>query len=161
MTGLPHPFVTILIALLWMVLTSFSLGQLLLGLVVGLIAGIAYSRLTPDRVRLRRPDLILILFGHVFVDIVRSNFAVARLILTEGKNKKRHSGFVRIPLELTEPNALAVLAIIVTATPGTAWIEFEPNKRILLLHVFDLNHPEEWVQLIKSRYEAPLMEIFA
>ena len=160
MTGIPHPFVTALIALLWMFLTSFSLGQLLLGLLVGLIAGIGFARLTPDRVRLRRPDLIAVLAGRVSWDIAKSNYATARSLLLDPNSRKRRSGFVKIPLELTEPNALATLAIIITSTPGTAWIDYDPKRKELLLHVFDLLETDDWVHLIKSRYETPLLEIF-
>ena len=33
------------------------------------------------------------------------------------------SGFVNIPLDLRDPYALAALACIITATPGTLWVE--------------------------------------
>lgn len=160
MSAIPHPFVSLAITLLWLVLTGFSTGHVVLGLLVGLVAGAAYGRLTPDRVRLRRPDLILKLTGRVVLDIIRSNYSVAILILTEGRHRSRRSGLVRIPLELKEPNGLAVLAIIVTSTPGTAWIEYDPETGRLLLHVFDLIDEAEWVHIIKTRYEALLMEIF-
>ena len=61
---------------------------------------------------------------------------------------------------MTNPSGLAVLAVIVTATPGTAWIEYEPRNGQLLLHVFDLIEGYDWVHTIKSRYESLLMEIF-
>ena len=48
----------------------------------------------------------------------------------------------------------------ITATPGTAWIEYEPRNGQLLLHVFDLIEGDDWVRTIKSRYESLLMEIF-
>lgn len=157
---LPHPLLTLGLILGWLVLTSFSLGQLVIGIVVGLVAGRAYAALTPDRVRLRRPDLILRLAMIVAADIARSNYAVASLILSRGRHGRRHSGFVHIPLDLREQNALAVLAIIVTATPGTAWFDYDPDSGELLLHVFDLVDEAGWVDLIKNRYEALLLEIF-
>ena len=40
-----------------------------------------------------------------------------------------------IPLELTDPNGLPILAMIVTLTPGTAWAQLSADKRVLLLHV--------------------------
>lgn len=160
MRVLPHPLLTLLLVLVWLVLTSFTLGQLILGTLVGVIAGRAYAALTPDRIRLRRPDLILRLALIVAADIARSNIAVARLILTGGRHGQRHSGFVPIPLDLREPNALAILAIIVTATPGTAWLDYEPDSGELLLHVFDLVDEAAWVDLVKNRYEALLLEIF-
>ena len=76
------------------------------------------------------------------------------------EQERRRAGFVRIPLDMTNPSGLAVLAVIVTATPGTAWIEYEPRNGQLLLHVFDLIEGDDWVHTIKSRYESLLMEIF-
>lgn len=160
MSLLPHPLVTVVITILWMLLTGFTLGQLVLGVLAGLLAGLAYRRLTPERIVVRRPRVMLRLFLRVGADIIRSNYDVARLILSGGRHGQRRSGFVRIPLRMTSPNGLAVLAIIVTATPGTAWIEYDPRNGHLLLHVFDLIDEDDWVDIITSRYEALLMEIF-
>lgn len=160
MRVLPHPLLTLALVLGWLVVTSFSLGQLILGTLVGIVAGRAFAALTPDRIRLRRPDLMLRLALIVAADIARSNHAVASLILTGGRHGRRHSGFVHIPLDLREPNALATLAIIVTATPGTAWLDYDPGSGVLLLHVFDLVDEAAWIDLIKNRYEALLLEIF-
>ena len=55
---------------------------------------------------------------------------------------------------------LAILAVIVTATPGSAWIEYNPARGLLLLHVFDLVDEATWVDQVKNRYEHLLMEIF-
>lgn len=160
MTPLPHPIVTAVIAVLWMVLTSFSPGQLVLGVLAGILGGFAYRRLTPERIVVKHPGLMARLFVRVAGDILRSNCNVARLILAEGRHRGRRAGFVRIPLDMTSPTGLAVLAVIVTATPGTAWIEYEPRNGQLLLHVFDLIESDDWVHIIKSRYESLLMEIF-
>lgn len=160
MTLLPHPLLSLVLALVWMVLTRFSLGQLVMGVLVGIVAGRAYAALTPDRIRLRRPDLLLRLALIVAYDIAESNVAVARLILKGDRKTGRRSGFVRIPLELREPNGLAMLALIVTATPGTAWFDHDPGSGVLLLHVFDLVDGEEWIATIKNRYESRLLEIF-
>lgn len=160
MTLLPHPIVTVVLTILWMVLTGFTLGQLVLGLLAGILGGLAYRRITPRRIVVKRPGAMARLFVRVAGDIVRSNWDVARLILSEGRHRRRRAGFVRIPLDMTNPSGLAVLAVIVTATPGTAWIEYEPRNGQLLLHVFDLIEGDDWVHTIKSRYESLLMEIF-
>ena len=52
------------------------------------------------------------------------------------------------------------MAIIITSTPGTLWVEYEAATGRLLLHVLDLVDEETWVRLIKDRYERRLMEIF-
>lgn len=155
----PYPLLIVSLIVVWLLLTSFSLGQLLLGTAVALLAAQGLAALHPSKPRLRRWDLIPKLFFIVLFDIVRSNIAVVRLIITENQHK-RHSGFVTIPLELKDPTALAVLAVIITSTPGTAWLDYSDNRGTLMLHVFDLVDEQGWVDLIKNRYEHLLMEIF-
>lgn len=156
----PHPLMSVAIVVMWLFLTRFSLGHLILGSAIGLIAGRALAALHPEGPRLRRWDQIVRLFFIVAVDIVRSNAAVAWLILTRQRGGHSHSEFVDIPLDLRSQPGLAILAIIVTATPGTAWVEYKPREGILLLHIFDLVDEDAWRALIKNRYEALLLEIF-
>ena len=68
--------------------------------------------------------------------------------------------FVHIPLELRDANGLAALAIITTVVPGTVWSELAMDRSMLLLHLFDVEDEQEYVQYFKQRYEKPLMEIF-
>ncbi len=156
---LPYPLLTAALLLMWQLLTSFSLGQFLLGGLVALTASRAMTALQPSKPRIRRWRLIPKLFGIVALDILRSNVAVFSIIV-QGRSRERVSGFVAIPLDLRDRTALAVLSCIVTSTPGTAWVEYEPASGILLIHVLDLIDKDEWVTLIKNRYEALLMEIF-
>jgi multicomponent K+:H+ antiporter subunit E len=155
---LPYPLLTAALLLMWLLLNSFSVGQLLLGAVVAVAASRAMAALQPSKPRLRRWQLIPGLLGRVTLDILRSNIAVARLILNP--RRERVSGFVAIPLELRDKTGLAVLACIVTSTPGTAWVEYDHQSGVLLIHVLDLVEADDWITLIKNRYEAPLLEIF-
>lgn len=156
---LPHPLLTLGLIVLWLALTRVSVGHLLLGTAIGIGAGLAHARLEPGGRRLPSIWPLVKLAAIVAVDIVRSNIAVVTLILTNRRD--RHSGFVEIPLRLKDPGPLALLAMIVTATPGTAWLEHDQTTGVLLLHVFDLKNPDEWRDLIHSRYEALLLEAFA
>lgn len=156
----PHPILTLALLLLWLILNGFSLGHLLLGALVAMIAGKSMQALHPARPRLRRWPVLVRLFLIVGYDIIRSNLNVARLILTNGRHGRRRSGFVEIRLDIHDETALAALAVIVTATPGTAWLDYRPATGMLLLHVFDLIDEDEWRRIIKDRYESLLMEIF-
>ena len=155
----PHPVLSLALVFLWLMLTRFSLGYLILGTALSLVAGWAYSALHSARPRIRRwsviPRLIVTLAG----DIVRSNIAITRLLLTEGRNGRK-SAFVRIPLTIRNPNSLAVLAIILTATPGTAWLEYVVDTGTLTLHVFDASQEAHYRKMIGQVYEPMLMEIF-
>ena len=155
----PHPVLSLALVFLWLMLTRFSLGYLILGTALSLVAGWAYSALHSARPRIRRwsviPRLIVTLAG----DIIRSNIAITRLLLTEGRNGRK-SAFVRIPLTIRNPNSLAVLAIILTATPGTAWLEYGTDTGILILHIFDASEADHYHDVINNTYEPMLMEIF-
>ncbi len=74
--------------------------------------------------------------------------------------RKAQPGFLTVELELRNEYALAILACIVTSTPGTVWVNFDSAKSTLLLHVLDLIDDEEWVRIIKETWERLLMEIF-
>lgn len=156
---LPHPLLSLALLVMWLLLNRFSLGHMILGSAVAVIAGLAMAALEPNRPRIRRPDLILRLFLSVMYDIARSNAAVAALIL-RGRRASRRQGFVDIDLELRDPTALAALAVILTATPGTAWIDFNAASGRLLLHVFDLVDEDEWRDIVNNRYGRLLKEIF-
>ena len=62
--------------------------------------------------------------------------------------------------ELRAPYGLGLLALIVTATPGTLWVAFDPARGVLTLHVLDLIDEDAWIRTIKQRYERYLLEIF-
>jgi multicomponent K+:H+ antiporter subunit E len=156
----PHPALSLLLLLMWLLLTRVSAGHLVLGSIIALTAGWAMTGLHPQGSRLRRWDLIAKLVTIVTLDIIRSNIAVAWLIMSGGRNGERRSDFIEIALDLRSQSALAVLAIILTATPGTAWLEYKPTIGTLLLHVFDVVDEATWHDLIKNRYEALLLEIF-
>lgn len=157
---LPFPLLSAALLALWLLLNqTVSLGHILLGGVAALAGGWAFTLLDPPKARVRRPAVILRLFFSVLVDILRSNMAVARIVLRLG-DRKRSSGFVNIPLDLRDPYGLAVLACIITSTPGTLWASFNPATGMLMIHVLDLIDKREWVETIKNRYEQPLREIF-
>ncbi|WP_338663096.1 Na+/H+ antiporter subunit E [Pararoseomonas sp. SCSIO 73927] len=156
---LPHPLLSAGLFVMWMLMQRTVMpGPALVGAAVALLGGWALAVLQPGRTRLGRPGAALRLLGNVAADVIRSNLGVAQVILL--RRKDRRAGFIRIRLALRDPQALAILAVILTATPGTAWVEYEEEEGWLLLHVLDLIDEEAWVRIVKDRYEAPLMEMF-
>ena len=108
---------------------------------------------------LRRIRAFAELLGLVAADIVRSNVAVALIVLRPGRGA-RTAGFLRMPLEARHPLALAAMACIITATPGTCWVRYEAARNVLTIHMLDLVDEQAWIHLFKLRYETRLMEIF-
>ena len=157
---LPFPLAAAGLFSLWLLLNqTLSWGHILLGGAVALAGGWALAALQPPRAHVRRLGAILRLSSLVLPDIVRSNIEVGSIILGLVRRERR-SGFVHIPLDLSDPYGLAALACIITSTPGTLWVSFDAAKRILVIHVLDLIDEREWVHTIKVRYEQLLLEIF-
>jgi multicomponent K+:H+ antiporter subunit E len=155
------PVLTLVLVAMWLLLNnSASLAHILLGFIIAILLMLAAAQLRPVRPRLRKLWLAVPLIGVVFVDIVRSNIGVGRIILGLVRDRVVHSGFVDIPLELRDPHGLSILAAIVTSTPGTAWASVSEDGNTLKLHVLDLKNEADWIKTIKGRYERPLMRIF-
>jgi multicomponent K+:H+ antiporter subunit E len=150
----------ILLLTLWLVLNeSAAPAHLLGGAAFALLATAAFARLEPHAPRWGRPVAVAALLARFVADMVRSNFAVARIVLGLG-GRRRTAGFVTVPLRLRHPAALAALACIVTSTPGTSWILYDRAENRLTIHVLDLVDEAAWVALFKHSYERRLMEIF-
>ena len=154
------PVLWIALLAMWLVLNgTLVVGDAILGAVVALGAVLGLTRLQPVSTRYRRPLSVVYLAAVVLLDIVRSNLAVAAIVLRPG-TRGRVAGFVDIPLDTRHPVALAALACIITATPGTAWAKYDSLANVVTIHVLDLVDGQALVRTIKDRYEAKLKEVF-
>ena len=157
---LPHPRLSVFVALIWLALVNeISVGAVVMALVLGVLMPILTAPFWPDAPRLRRPLMLLEYAGVVVWDIVLANLQVARLILRVPNDQLR-SRYVTVPLALTTPEAITVLAGTITMTPGTLSAELSADGRALLVHGLDVPDADALVAEIKTRYEARLLEIF-
>ena len=157
---LPHPLLTLLLTLTWqMLVNQVTVGSLVLGLIFGIVIPILTSPYWPDRPKLRRPLKFFSYFLIVLWDICVANIVVARTILFR-RNTELHSNWVTIPLDLSSPEAITVLAGTITMTPGTVSSDVSACGRALLVHCLDAPDPDAVREEIKHRYERRLKEIF-
>lgn len=155
----PHPVLMFGLALLWLILQQqISAGHIVLGLLIGFGASFITARLDLDGLIVRRPWVLVTLIVVVVIDIARSNAAVAWLAMSP--RGPQSAGFMHVPLTTRNRTILAFLAMIITATPGTVWVEFDEETGDLLVHVLDLIDVDEWVDILTNRYERRLIEIF-
>lgn len=156
----PAPLLSLMLCGLWLLMQhTTDLAHVVLGAVLGVLIPIFTRGLRPLPVRLRHPLTMLTLALRVVYDTTVSNFQVVRFLLFPGQ--RRHApAFVRIPLDVRDPNALAVLATICCITPGTAWGEISLDRSMVLLHVLEVDDPQKVIHHFKHCYERPLMKIF-
>jgi len=156
--ALPFPLLTLALLAMWILLTGFSPGHIIFGAVIAVMVSRTMLSLRPERPTLRLGRAAVRLASIVFIDIIRSNIAVAKIILL--RPPERNSGFIELSTALRSPDALAMLSIIITATPGSLWVQHDAHRHIILIHVLDLVDEQEWARLIQERYEKLLLEIF-
>lgn len=153
-----HPWLSVLLAVSWLLLQHtlapvHLISAVLIGLVVprllhGFLPVMAPVRLLPA----------LRLLAVVLWDIVLSNFVVARLVL--GPMSRPRPAWVTVPLALTHPTAISLLASIITTTPGTVSCTIDEQRRHILVHALDCSDPAQMAADIKARYEGPLLAIY-
>ncbi len=157
---LPFPLLSLGLMVIWLLMNqTLAPAHILLGATLGVIGGRLLHKLQLPPTGFKRPVAAARLAARVFADIARSNVAVARIILLP-KTRNASSGFVDISLRMRSPYGLACLACIITAAPGTCWVDYDPNKNLLRIHVLDLIDEQAWKATVTHRYETLLMEIF-
>ena len=93
----------------------------------------------------------------VLWDIIVSNITVARLVLSPRSVPR--PAWVKVPLTLTQPTAQALLASIITMTPGTVSAIVDEEGACIWVHALDCDDPAAVATDIDRRYQQPLMEI--
>jgi multicomponent K+:H+ antiporter subunit E len=157
---LPHPLLSLILWLSWLALNNtLAPAHTVLGALLAWVLPLTGMHLTDGTwPRLHRPGVAIMLALRVLCDIVVSNIDVARRVL--GPESAIRPGFLRVPLDLTDDWAITTLAGIITMTPGTLTADVAPDRSYLLVHAFHIEDAETIIASIKTRYEAPLKEIY-
>lgn len=157
---LPHPHLTTLLTIVWLLLANtYTLNSLVFGVLLGVVIPWITAPYWPDRPVVRNiPKMIeygLIVLWDIFV----SNIEVARVVLFV-PNSKLKPEWISIPLDLRTPEAITVFAATITMTPGTIAAELSADGHSLLVHCLHELDPDGARDEMKARYEARLKEIF-
>jgi multicomponent K+:H+ antiporter subunit E len=153
----PFPLLSLALAACWLILTEVSPAQAALALVLAVAIPHLTAPFLAELSGIRSFGTALRLAGLVAWDIVLANITVARLVL--GPVDRLRPGFLRVPLAVTHPHAIALLASIVSIVPGSLSIAVTPDSRTLLLHVLHLEDEKQFIDRIKERYERPIMDM--
>jgi multicomponent K+:H+ antiporter subunit E len=155
---LPRPVASLAVAALWLLLNGVSNGQFVLAIALALVIPRVLPAPAIPAARLAAPLTAIRLTLVVLYDIVKANIEVALRIL--GPESRIRPSYVWVPLDIASPQGIAVFASIITMTPGTLSCEISEDRRWLLVHAFHAPDAPAVVAEVKSRYEAPLREIF-
>lgn len=157
---LPMPIHSLLLFIVWLLLNNtLAPGHLVLGAVLALLIPIICAPMKTEQPSVKRPFLALLYIAKVLGDIVVANIEVAMLVL--GPVRRLQPAFIVIPLDIQAELPITLLASTVSLTPGTVSSELSADRKWLYIHALHVTDEQALINTIKSRYEAPLKEIFA
>jgi multicomponent K+:H+ antiporter subunit E len=157
-TWLGHPLLSLFLGLSWLVLSrSLEPVHLLSALLIGLVVPRLLHPFLGESVRLNWWAALRLTLV-VLKDIVMSNIAVARLVL--GPIKSISPAWLPVPLDSDHTMVNALFATIITTTPGTVSCVLNESRREILVHALNCDDAQAMIDDMKTRYEAPLLEIF-
>lgn len=158
---LPHPALSAMLLIVWLLMANeVTPGGIVLGAIFAVVLPKYTEPFWPDRPRVRIGRALAKYLAVVLYDIAVANFQVARLILFR-RNRDLRSRWLVVPIDLTTPEAITVLAATISLTPGTVSSDVSADGRYLLVHILDVADEAAEIARIKRRYEAPLLRIFA
>jgi multicomponent Na+:H+ antiporter subunit E len=152
---------TIVLALGWAAATdSFTLPNLLFGLVVASVA----SLFIRDRVSRpgipRRAMRILALAWLFLVELVVSAVRVAFLVVRPDMRAHLRPAIVAFPLRLQTDAEIALLANLITLTPGTLSVDVSQDRKSLYVHAIAMADRDKLIGEIASGFELRILEAF-
>jgi multicomponent K+:H+ antiporter subunit E len=157
---IPDAGLSVTLLIVWLALVSdVHPRTILLGIACAVLIPLAVKPLLPERYDVKSWRTLLRFIPLFLWDVVLANLAVARLVL--GARLELRPAWLVIPLDVTHPYAITMLASVISLTPGTVSAELGEGRRTLLVHALDVEDAEAEVARIKSRYEAPIKEIFS
>jgi multicomponent K+:H+ antiporter subunit E len=156
----PHPHLSILLIVVWLMLVNqLTKESLVFAVILSIIIPMLTATFWPDRPRLRNPRAIIGYVSIVIYDILVANITVAKIVLFM-KNEDIQPAWIDVPLDVTSPEAITMLAGTITMTPGTITADLSADGHSLLVHCLHAPDPIAVRDDIKARYEARLKEIF-
>ncbi|NCT98194.1 MAG: hypothetical protein GXD23_12560 [Comamonadaceae bacterium] len=103
---------------------------------------------------LRRARAWLVLSGLFARELALSVNEVLRAVLRPSRVQR--SGIVAVPLSLQGDTAIALLANLVTLTPGTTSLHLSEDRGVLYVHAMNLS--DDTVAQIQSGFERRVKE---
>jgi len=152
------PFaINLVLAVAWQALLGdFSLTGLLVGFVVGyLILWLLQPLFGENRYCKKLIDQLMLVAFFLY-ELVVSSVRVAWYVLAPMKRSR--PGIIAVPLEVCSDTELAVLANLVSLTPGSLSLDISDDRRTLLIHAMFVDDPEDERRTIKKGMERRVIE---
>ncbi len=149
----------ILLALAWGAVTgTFTLLNLLFGFVIAAVALWIVREQFDTGVYIDRAFKVATLIVLFVRELFISAFRVAVIVLKPTSSYQ--PGFIAFPLSTRRDPEIALLANMLTLTPGTLSVDVSDDKSTLFIHCLDVPDTEALKKEIAEGFERRIMEAF-
>ena len=154
--------INLLLAISWLVLTGeFTPANFAIGFAIGYLALRWADRARPEdspmsRYLRRVPKIINLIFYFLYT-IVMANFRMAKAVLSP--LSQLNPAIVAVPLDITSPIEITLLANWITLTPGTLSLEVADDNSVIYIHTFQCTDVEAFRNEIKQNFERRIKEV--
>jgi multicomponent Na+:H+ antiporter subunit E len=153
-----YPIWNILLAVIWAaVIADTSFGSLIFGYVLGFLVLWLMQPILGPTGYFKKYGLVFKLFTYLGKELVRSNLRVAYDVITPTIYMR--PGIVAVPLEARTDMEIALMANMITLTPGTMSLGVSQDRKYLYVHSMFIDDPETLKREIKEGIERPLLEV--
>ena len=97
------------------------------------------------------------LVAYVLWEVLLSSLRVAWEVLTPHTTSR--PGIIRVPIDLQRDRQIALLAHLVTLTPGTVTLDVSDARDELFVHVMFLDDKNETIRSIKDGMETRVRRV--
>jgi len=137
---------------------SFSLANLILGFAVGALSLWLIRRELQPITYPVRPLRLLLLTALFFKELAISATKVALMVIQP--KMKLKPGIFAYPLTVRSDFEIALLANLITLTPGTLSVDVSDDRRTLYVHALDCADPGGLRRDIANGFERRIKEAF-
>ena len=148
----------LLLTLIWASLTGkFSYGNLIFGFTVSYIILWVLDRRSSNSNYFKRFQQVISFILFFLWELVKANIQVAYDVITPEHYMK--PGIVAIPLDAETDLEIAILANVITLTPGTLALDVSTDKKTLYVHGVYVEDKEKFISSIKNGFERRILNL--
>lgn len=150
--------VNILLSVVWAAAAGeFTLTNLFIGFFIGFFVLFLSQRVTgPSRYFYKARELLIFVLFFLR-DLVMSNLRMARDVVS--LNPRMRPGVITVPIEAQTDTEIAMVAMLISLTPGTLTLDVADNREVLYVHAMFIEDIDELRAEIKETFERRVLEV--
>ena len=147
----------VLLAVSWIALTgAFTPTNLVIGFALGYAVLAVTQRLMAPSGYFTKVPLVIGLALFFLWELAAASVRVALTVLSPRLNVR--PAVVAVPLDVRSNGAIALLANLITLTPGTLYLDVSADRRVMYIHTIYVDDLDDFRREIKDGFERRVKE---